>query len=238
MQASKAFYNEIYTYLKNNEFVFSPTEPCLEKKRIGKELIIVGIYVDDILLIGDNKIVKKEIEIIKRRYSITQKHPLDEYVGCQMVQTNNYIILHQQRLIDKLKDDFQKEIKEIKTPMTPMTSNTHVVRPEEEDKSNLDFDKQKKYQSGVGTLLYFIKHSRPDIFNSVRELTKAMDRANNKNYKQMLRVIKYVVSTRNFGVKLTAFQMRQYHQHVGNFVVTQTLIMQATRSTEKSYLYG
>ena len=31
------------------------------------------------------------------------------------------------------------------------------------------------YRSGVGTLLYLTKHSRPDICNPVRELSKTMD---------------------------------------------------------------
>ena len=33
------------------------------------------------------------------------------------------------------------------------------------------------YRSGVGTLLYLTKHSRPDITNPVRELSKSMDGA-------------------------------------------------------------
>ena len=33
------------------------------------------------------------------------------------------------------------------------------------------------YCSGMGTLLYLTKHSRPDITNAVRELLKSMDDA-------------------------------------------------------------
>jgi hypothetical protein len=39
-------------------------------------------------------------------------------------------------------------------------------------------------------LLYLIKHSRRDISNAVRELTKCLDGATPEAFKEMLRVIK------------------------------------------------
>ena len=50
-------------------------------------------------------------------------------------------------------------------------------------------------------LLYLVKHSRPDISNAVRELTKIMDGATEAAYKEMLRVIKYVMDTKEWGLK-------------------------------------
>jgi hypothetical protein len=54
----------------------------------------------------------------------------------------------------------------------------------------------------VGTLLQFVKHSRPDIANPVRELSKCMDKATEATYKEMIRVVKFVLDTRNFGLFL------------------------------------
>ena len=47
-------------------------------------------------------------------------------------------------------------------------------------------------------LLYLVKHSRPDLSNSVRELAKVMDGAAKAHWKDMLRVIKYVLDTKDF----------------------------------------
>jgi hypothetical protein len=46
-------------------------------------------------------------------------------------------------------------------------------------------------------LLYLIKHSRPDLSNAVRELSKCMDRATYETYQEMLCVIKFVLDTKN-----------------------------------------
>ena len=44
-------------------------------------------------------------------------------------------------------------------------------------------EKQTKYRSGVGKLLYSTKWSEPKIVNSVRELSQFMTRAYPANYK-------------------------------------------------------
>jgi hypothetical protein len=61
---------------------------------------------------------------------------------------------------------------------------------------------QTKYRSGVGMLLYLIKYLRPDLANVVRELSKCMDGARLAAYKEMQRVIKFVLDTRMHCLKL------------------------------------
>jgi hypothetical protein len=55
---------------------------------------------------------------------------------------------------------------------------------------------QTKYRSGVCMLLYLVKHSRPDISNAVRKLTKVLDGATNTHWKSLIRTIKLVLDTR------------------------------------------
>ncbi len=61
---------------------------------------------------------------------------------------------------------------------------------------------QKLYRSGVSILLYLVKHSRPDIANPVRELSKVLDGAKPDAFKEMLCVIKYVLDTRHMGLRM------------------------------------
>jgi hypothetical protein len=47
-----------------------------------------------------------------------------------------------------------------------------------------------------------VKHSRPDISNAVRELSKVCDCATECHWKALLRTIKYVLSTQSIGLKI------------------------------------
>jgi hypothetical protein len=51
-------------------------------------------------------------------------------------------------------------------------------------------------------LLYLTKYSRPDTSNIVRELSKFMDSATLGAYNKLLRVIKIVIDTKTFGLKV------------------------------------
>ena len=57
------------------------------------------------------------------------------------------------------------------------------------------------YRSGVRTLLYLTKHSRPDICNPIRELSKTMDAPAPVHLKEMYKLIRFVLSTKDFGLK-------------------------------------
>ncbi len=51
-------------------------------------------------------------------------------------------------------------------------------------------------------LLWLVKHSRPNIANPVRELSKCLDGATEASFKQMLYIIKYVLDTKDMGLKM------------------------------------
>ena len=51
-------------------------------------------------------------------------------------------------------------------------------------------------------LLYVVKHLHPDLANMTRELSKANNGANLAAYKELLCLIKYVLFTKNLGLKI------------------------------------
>jgi hypothetical protein len=78
------------------------------------------------------------------------------------------------------------------------------MRPEKGD--NVVSPKyQTKFCSDVGMLLYLVKHSRPDISNAVRELTKVLYGATNAHWKSLIRTIMFVLDTRLYALRLSPF---------------------------------
>ena len=50
--------------------------------------------------------------------------------------------------------------------------------------------------------MYLTKHSRPDITNPVRELSKSMDGASMAQVTEMYRVINFVLETKTLGLRM------------------------------------
>ena len=105
----------------------------------------------------------------------------------------------QPTVIENLEKTFTDDVQTLQstlTPGTPAFIGQKVV--EEEDKS---MEKEQAfYRSGGGTLLYLTKHSRPDITNAVRELSKSMNGASKLRLQQLRRVAIFVLDTKHLGL--------------------------------------
>jgi hypothetical protein len=55
-------------------------------------------------------------------------------------------------------------------------------------------------------IMYLVKHSRPDIANVTRELTKVLDGATEAHWKALMRIIKYVFDTKMHSLKLKSYR--------------------------------
>ena len=90
--------------------------------------------------------------------------------------------LSQPHLLKNLKSKFEELIKDVRSHKMPGTPKFLIVRPTE-DWENVSVEDQQVYRSGVGMLLYLVEHSRPNIANTTRELSKANGRMNPAAYK-------------------------------------------------------
>ena len=84
--------------------------------------------------------------------------------------------------------------------ITPGTQG--IVGGKVDDISSVDEKTQSMNRSGVGTLLYLTKHSRPEMTNPVWELSKSMDGTSMAHITELYRVINFVLETKTLGVRM------------------------------------
>ena len=85
-----------------------------------------------------------------------------------------------------------------KLPTTPAPPGT-VLEYDKELEEPLQSKKQTQSRSSVGILLHMCQYSRPDTLNRVRELSKFMQVASREGYKALMRVMSFIVATRDLG---------------------------------------
>ena len=118
--------------------------------------------------------------------------------------------LGQPSIIISLEQKFGKRAMKEGLSLTPGTPRFTGRRLENhEDKVNAEA--HETYRSGVGTLLYFTKHSRPDICNPVKDLSKTMDAPAPAHLKEMYKLVRFVLNKR-FWFKI---QTDQEHKEMG-----------------------
>ncbi len=117
------------------------------------------------------------------------------FIGCNIESEWKQILLSQADLIKKMITKLESKIKNTMRYKTLAPASTHIVRCSNEEEG-LTKEEQKEIRSGVGSLLYLFKDSRPELSNSVRELTKVMDRAKKALEKSLYRDIRFVKETK------------------------------------------
>ena len=196
VQAARQWWKLFIKELQNKMgFKRSRADPCLLAKRTDEGIIALCIYVDDACLFGPKKSVMEAKEEIAKLFKVKDVGPLEEYVGVTVDRKDEEIHISQPDIIARLERYFGHEVQGLKEYKTPLPAHYHVVRPEQ-GTSTLSKSDMLKYRSGTGSLLYLVKHSRIDIANAVRELSKVMDKATTGHMKELLRCIRYVLLTK------------------------------------------
>ena len=208
-QAARQFWKKFVNTAKKESFGFqvSPADPCMFYKQNELGICIIIMYVDDMLIIGKKEQIQEFTNKIQKEFSVKIQHNLADYLGCEFhinkVKTRGW--LGQPSIIKSLEQKFGERAMKERLFLTPGTPR-FTARKLENFEDKVSPEEHETYRSQVGTLLYLAKHSRPDIFNAVRELSKTMDAPAPVHLKEMYKVIRYVLSTKEYGLK---FELRK-----------------------------
>ena len=203
MQSARAYYNRARKVLEESGFQRSEMDPCLFVKDLeqGGNVYLV-MWVDDCLMIGKSDEIDNAIKDIKQHFKIVESNSLDDYLSCEIKidKEGKTGWIGQPHLIKKLEQKFGDMLKGTQRHTTPGTPHGNFP-PLQEGETGIDREEHELFRSGVGQLLYLTKYSRPDIANSVRVLTRHVKKPSRAAFKEMKRLIKFVLDTRECGLK-------------------------------------
>ena len=202
VQAARQFWKKIVDKMQERGFQLSKADPCMLYKEDEKGICIIIVYIDDMLIIGKEKAIDAAIKVLQGHFQVNDPTSWEDYLGIQIVQSddNKKACLGQPTIIKSLEKQFGERVAKKKMTITPGTPG--FIGGKVDDISKVIQKTQSMYRSGVGTLLYLTKHSRPDITNPVRELSKSMDSASMAHVTEMYRVINFVLETKTLGLRM------------------------------------
>jgi hypothetical protein len=198
-QAARAFWRELRSALSDMKYEKSMADPCLYFCWTMRGLIIWLSWIDECLVAGNEEGVLEAKEKMKARFDCDDIGELTEYVGCKVERTKDYVRFTQPVLLQSYVDEFS--IESGRSVRTPAETGKVLVKGDEE--SQLKAAEQTKYRCVVGKLLHMMRWSRPEIYNSVRELSRFMTTGTTISHvKAMKGVMEYCVATENRGITL------------------------------------
>jgi len=158
-------------------------------KSKGGHLLIVQVYVDDIILgATHNDLCDDFSKLMRSEFEIRKMCELNFFLGSQIKQTSNGIMIHQQKYVKQLIKRFgMKLAKPIDSHISP--SLTRLVM----DDGSPSVE-EKSYRGMIGSLLY-LAASRPNIVLSVGLCARFQSKPKETHLKAIKRILRYLKHT-------------------------------------------
>ena len=184
-QAPRAWYAKMNSFLLESGFSRCHSDNTVYTKKVGKSLIILVLYVDDLILTGsDPNLINHVKSSLKRKFEMTDLGHLHYFLGLHVLQSKEGISLSQSKYSCDLLHHFHME--ECKPTPSPFQSGAKLSV----NCTSHEFD-ATLYRQLVGKLLY-LTHTRPDLSFVVGLVARFMQNPRECHWKAAKRILCYV----------------------------------------------
>ncbi|XP_022682218.1 uncharacterized protein LOC101773699 [Setaria italica] len=191
-QAPRVWYERLKDFLLSKGFKMGKVDTTLFTKRIGKDLFVCQIYVDDIIFGSTNQELCEEFgNMMANEFEMSMIGELSYFLGLQIKQIKNDTFVSQGKYIKDILKKFG--IDEAKPIHTPMGTNGHLHL----DTSG-DVIDQKLYRSMLEA--YYVTTLRPDVMFSVCMCARFQASPRESHLKAIKRILRYLKHISNVGL--------------------------------------
>ena len=189
-QSGRLWNRNIHNFFITQGFKQSQADHCIYTKHDGRNIIIILLWVDDII---DASSCEEMLSCFKRsmktKYRMSDLGELRWFLGISFTRTVNSISMDQSKYIRKLLEKFQmNDASVVKTPCETCFNDTVNADSKELADPHL-------YCEIVGSLIYVMIATRPDLSFVVTKLSQYMSCPTKYHLNAARRVLRYLKGT-------------------------------------------
>ncbi|EJF56279.1 hypothetical protein DICSQDRAFT_71809 [Dichomitus squalens LYAD-421 SS1] len=199
-QASRQWNAKIHQSLLDLEFTrtYSDAGVYVYRRHGGNSVTIVVLYVDDLLLFGDNKNHIKQVKrMLGRQYKMTDLGAVQRFLGLRIRRdrASRIVDIDQEDYVQSVLERF--EMADCKPANTPLPAGAALVKYD-----GLASDAERScYQSLIGSLMYAMLGTRPDIAFAVTRLSRYSANPSPDHMKYAKYILRYLQGTRTYRIR-------------------------------------
>ena len=193
-QAPRAWNARLDQELKTLGFQRSIVEHAVYKRGTGDSLLLVGVYVDDLIICGPNNLKIAEFkEQMKNTFSMSDLGLLSYYLGMEVKQEKHHITICQKAYAAKIVEMVNMtRCNPCDTPMEQRLKLTTAKPGTELDVTS--------YRRLIGSLRYLV-NTRPDIAYAVGIASRFVEAPAKEHWSAVKRIVRYIKGTLDYGCK-------------------------------------
>jgi len=192
-QAPRQWYERLTDFLTSQGYDRGTSDKTLFIKKKEDGTILMQVYVDDIIF-GSNigELCETFVEIMKSEFEMSMMGELNYFLGLQVKQLKDGIILNQAKYCKDLLRKFGMD--KCKPISTSFSTSCHL----DHDTSGNPVD-ETKYRGLIGSLLY-LTSSRPEIMFAVCMFARFQSAPKESHFNAAKRILKYLQGTKEVGL--------------------------------------
>ncbi|CEJ62230.1 hypothetical protein PMG11_10736 [Penicillium brasilianum] len=180
---------------------------------------VVCVYVNDFLVAAaDDTEIQQLQRALESEFKLNDLGKPRSFLGIQFnFHADGSISIHQHQYIQKVLSDFCIETYQPKsTPMAPKVLLNNVP-----DGSDLDEDTKARFGTAIGSLMYLMVGTRPNIAFALRTLSRFTSRPQSHHQAALQRLLRYIKATQFYRITYRSGQLIGYTDaDFGGSVVT------------------
>ncbi|KAI3747904.1 hypothetical protein L6452_10634 [Arctium lappa] len=147
----------------------------------------------------DDKMIKSTKDMLKSKFDMKDLGLTDVILGIKITRTQNGMVLNQTHYVDKILEKFNEGDTSI--ARTPIDTSQHL------SKNRGESVEQVEYSRIIGSLMYLMSCTRPDLAYAVSRLSRYTSNPSLEHWKSITRLLRYLRYTREYGLHYGKYPM-------------------------------
>ena len=186
---------KFYNVIMSDGFKHNNAYKCIYSKFTNNFGVLICLYVDDLLIFGTNmKGILDTKKYLTSQFKMKDLGEVDTILGIKVKKYSGGYALSQSHFIEKVLLKFQHL--KFKEANTPYDSSIKLLENSGREVAQLE------YASAIGSLMYAIYCTRPDIAFAMCKISRYTSNPSTEHWKAIGRILGYLKRTKNLGLLL------------------------------------
>jgi hypothetical protein len=205
-QAPRAWFAKFSATISRLGYSISSYDSALFIRRTDWGTILLLLYVDDMIITGDDIIGIQELkQFLSQHFEMKDLGPLSYFLGLEISSSSDGYYLTQAKYISDLLS--RANLTDSKIVDTPTELNTRLTPDDGEPLRDFTL-----YRHLVGSLVY-LTVTRPDISYAVHQVSQFMAAPRSTHFSAVLRILHYLKGTLFHGLYFSSQSSLQLHAY-------------------------
>ena len=195
-QSPRQWYAKMHEFLLRLGFISSQNDPCLYVRHLTNSILMIALYVDDLLIAGSSITEVKTLKSkLSSRFEMKDMGAARVMLGLMITRdrATRRVFISQSEYARTVLERFGME--KSKPVATPMDKSYSIHEGTDSDPINTT-----QYRQAIGSLMYLMIGSRPDLAYSIGKLSQHCENPSETNWIAVKRLLRYVKATSDFGI--------------------------------------